>query len=254
MERLKQLFSDLCGDNWACKIVSHNDMDKEGLYVTKPMQGVMREAGFQPVVVKKDEKEVRKIAFELMDPSWDSGYLTYYESQRNARPEVRMGRDMISSWLRKGDLFCIGWTGEKLVAAKHSNESDVIENTIAVGLERNFSVDELRNRASRAPQKPAKKLTNRMEYERDAAVIAYVRKRASGACEMPRCSIPLFRKPDGTLYLEVHHVEPLAEGGEDAPWNTAALCPLCHRAQHHAENKSELRSVLASAVSSKEGL
>lgn len=252
MDSLQELFSELCGDHWAFKVVSHNDMDKEGLYATKPMQAVMSAAGLQPVVVRKGQKKVREVNFQLIDSSRDSGYLTYYESQRGGRPEVRMGRDMISSWLSEGDQFFIGWTGYNLIAAKHTAGVDVIENTLAAGLERTLSVDELRKRALQGAKKPARKQMNRIEYERNPAVIAYVKKRAEGFCEMPRCSLPLFRKIDGTVYLEVHHVKPLAEGGEDSAVNTAALCPMCHRAQHHAGNRDELRSVLSAEVISKE--
>ena len=40
-------------------------------------------------------------------------------------------------------------------------------------------------------------------------------------------------RPDGRAYLEVHHVKRLAEGGEDGPENTLALCPSCHREAHY---------------------
>ncbi|MFM5358466.1 HNH endonuclease [Aeromonas veronii] len=40
------------------------------------------------------------------------------------------------------------------------------------------------------------------------------------------------RIKDGTPYLEVHHKEKLADGGEDTLENTIALCPNCHRKFH----------------------
>ncbi|HDR7378766.1 TPA: HNH endonuclease [Bacillus toyonensis] len=38
---------------------------------------------------------------------------------------------------------------------------------------------------------------------------------------------------DGTPYLEVHHVVPLATGGEDSVENAVALCQNCHRKAHY---------------------
>ncbi|MBC8673865.1 HNH endonuclease [Aeromonas hydrophila] len=43
---------------------------------------------------------------------------------------------------------------------------------------------------------------------------------------------PFNRVSDGTPYLEVHHIQPLANGGEDTIQNTMALCPNCHRKRH----------------------
>ena len=61
---------------------------------------------------------------------------------------------------------------------------------------------------------------------------------------MPNCNYQGFRKESGEAYIEIHHVVPLSEGGEDSINNTVALCPNCHRALHYAENKEELRMVL----------
>ncbi len=69
-------------------------------------------------------------------------------------------------------------------------------------------------------------------YERDPSVVAFVERRAGGICEL--CSRPApFHRKDGTPFLEVHHVVPLAEGGPDTAGNCAALCPNCHREIHH---------------------
>ena len=46
------------------------------------------------------------------------------------------------------------------------------------------------------------------------------------------------------MYLEVHHVTPLAENGPDTPQNAVAVCPTCHRALHYAKDKLERRKEL----------
>lgn len=245
MENIEALLTELCGDNWSMKTVSHNDKDKGGLYVTRDLERVMEAAGKSAVRFEDAED----IQFELVFPDPGTGVLSYYESQRDNRPEKRMGRDMISGWLKKGEKFYIGWTGDKLIAAKSDAQSATVdEETVVSSLIRLKSREQLRRQAGKAPRQPAKRPSARTEFERSAAVVAYVKKRAGENCEMPGCKSTLFRKSDGSVYTEVHHVIPLAEGGDDSVENAAALCPNCHRAQHHAENKAELRETLAERV------
>jgi 5-methylcytosine-specific restriction protein A len=68
-------------------------------------------------------------------------------------------------------------------------------------------------------------------YEHDQIVSEYAKRRADGTCQL--CGEPApFRDRDGDPFLEVHHIVPLAEGGEDVIGNVAALCPNCHRRMH----------------------
>lgn len=45
----------------------------------------------------------------------------------------------------------------------------------------------------------------------------------------------LFRKRDGTYYVEVHHLIPLGAGGADNPRNMLVLSPQLHKMLHHAQ-------------------
>ena len=72
----------------------------------------------------------------------------------------------------------------------------------------------------------------------------YVKERSNYSCEMPSCDYIGFNKTDGKQYIEVHHVIPLSEGGEDSMHNTVALCPNCHRALHYASNREGMRQML----------
>ncbi|MEN6336977.1 MAG: HNH endonuclease signature motif containing protein [Phycisphaerales bacterium] len=58
--------------------------------------------------------------------------------------------------------------------------------------------------------------------------------RANGVCEACGCRAPFIRISDGTPYLEIHHILPLADGGDDTIENATALCPNCHRRAHYA--------------------
>lgn len=44
-----------------------------------------------------------------------------------------------------------------------------------------------------------------------------------------RCAVPTCRT---ILALEIHHILPVADGGQDDPSNLIALCPTCHSLHH----------------------
>lgn len=67
------------------------------------------------------------------------------------------------------------------------------------------------------------------------AVVAYVLDRAADRCEC--CGQQPFRRDDGTTYLEVHHLRPLAEGGSDTVENAVAVCANCHRELHFGRDR-----------------
>jgi len=83
--------------------------------------------------------------------------------------------------------------------------------------------------------KPQKKRVESTDFVRDPAVIAWVLENANGICEGCGKKAP-FMRPDGTPYLEVHHVWRLADGGPDVIENAVALCPDCHREMHFGVN------------------
>jgi len=85
--------------------------------------------------------------------------------------------------------------------------------------------------------------------ERDPAVRDRVLKRAEGRCEW--CGEVGFETVAGAVYLETHHVIPLAEDGPDNEMNVLALCPKDHRRAHHARDREELMRQLQKKLSEK---
>lgn len=86
------------------------------------------------------------------------------------------------------------------------------------------------------------------QYQRDAAVKAWVLHQANGKCEY--CAQPApFNGSDGLPFLEVHHVRQLADNGSDTVTNAVALCPNCHREAHYGENSKTLVSQLYERIS-----
>lgn len=77
-------------------------------------------------------------------------------------------------------------------------------------------------------------------FVRDSAVRLAALNRAAGKCEY--CNVEGFRTDGGGIYLETHHIVPLADGGPDSAQNVIALCPNHHREAHHGQARVSLMS------------
>lgn len=85
---------------------------------------------------------------------------------------------------------------------------------------------------SKNNKRPKSKGTSEITtYYRDPFIKELVKRLAEGKCQLCSEKAP-FEDNDGKPYLEEHHVVHLADGGEDAIGNVAALCPNCHRKMH----------------------
>jgi 5-methylcytosine-specific restriction protein A len=87
---------------------------------------------------------------------------------------------------------------------------------------------------------PERSLMPASAFARDGAVRQAVLERSVGLCEY--CKAPGIRTAGGQIYLETHHVVPLAEGGGDGVRNVIALCPNDHRRAHHGAQRDEMRA------------
>jgi hypothetical protein len=88
---------------------------------------------------------------------------------------------------------------------------------------------------------PGRTVTTSTSVIRDAAVKAWVIRRAKGVCECCGCPAP-FECPDGSGFLEVHHLRTLADGGSDTVSNAAAVCPNCHRRMHFGKDAAAMKN------------
>jgi len=91
-------------------------------------------------------------------------------------------------------------------------------------------------------RKPGKRSTRSNYYQRDEDVISYTLLRAKGICELCEERAP-FVNSDGTGFLEVHHIQHLANDGDDNIENTVALCPNCHRKMHILGSKKDINKL-----------
>lgn len=79
---------------------------------------------------------------------------------------------------------------------------------------------------------------------KERALQTYVFGRAAGKCELCNSAAP-FLTPDGTPYLELHHLRSRSQGGQDTKVNLVALCPNCHRKMHICGTDSDLQTLIA---------
>lgn len=77
-----------------------------------------------------------------------------------------------------------------------------------------------------------------IRFRRDSLVRRAVEVRAQGRCEY--CGTLGFKRPDGTHYVETHHIIALANEGADRVHNVIALCPGHHREAHFGANRQAL--------------
>ncbi len=91
-----------------------------------------------------------------------------------------------------------------------------------------------------------RRVTMTQYYYRDPSVGEYAWRRAKGMCQL--CDRPAPFMVKGAPFLEVHHVVPLADGGQDTIENTVALCPNCHRKMHHIADHDDQKRLLNRAL------
>ena len=94
-----------------------------------------------------------------------------------------------------------------------------------------LSNQDLDRRSKRSHGKRAPRITESMIYYRDPYLKEIVRRIADGKCQLCGMAAPFIDR-NNEPYLEEHHVQWLADGGEDTIDNVVALCPNCHRKIH----------------------
>ena len=136
--------------------------------------------------------------------------------------------------------------GYSVVDVRDSSTRIDFENQVERSLK--SSSAQRKKRLATAARIPKKTLAVVEQYSRNPDVVAEVLIRAKGNCERCRASAPFKRRKDNSPYLEVHHRKQLSCGGEDTVENAIALCPNCHRFEHHGQTESSSPSVSASAA------
>lgn len=102
------------------------------------------------------------------------------------------------------------------------------------------SKERRQQRLLQATKKPVSTLAQTKAFLRNADVVIEVLERANGHCEYCTKPAPFLKDTDGQGYLEVHHIIPLADDGEDTVNNAVALCANCHRQAHYGKKTFDI--------------
>ena len=184
------------------------------------------------------EKFIKKRYYEDLAARFNRTYKAFeYRMQNISYVMTLLGRD----WLP-------GLKPAKNVGAKVASEIEELIGALQGTASRNVAGLEVEVRAllgqSHLPvpsgeKRPQTAPVQTTQFQRDPGVKAWVLRTAAGRCECCSRSAP-FRAPDGTPFLEVHHVRQLADSGSDTISNAVALCPNCHRETHYGENAQQM--------------
>lgn len=238
-------------DNYGIKTVTHTDKSKEAYVLNKAQLETLISAGLEP----SEKRPGTPFPITLFLENGRTVQATYYFAKRegaNRPPEPRLGREFITSWLDEGDEVVIGRIDSQIFAAKATNE-DIQSISTAESIAAHATTDtrqELIKKAKLKSGKPARRQVTRNDFVRSPDVVMGAIARSLGKCEMPDCRSELFFRDGDIPYLEVHHVIPLSEDGDDALDNAASLCPRCHRELHHGKSRMDLRKKLATYIKS----
>jgi len=120
-------------------------------------------------------------------------------------------------------------------SASFSENQYRVELSKRITESRKSTSTERQERLKTAQAKPKSRTATVVVHDRNPDVIAEVLERANGVCEWCKQPAPFIRRSNQTPYLEVHHVQLLAEDGADTVENARALCANCHRKAHYGE-------------------
>ena len=220
---------------YAIKEISKTDVEKGAYLPNKQQRDILTSIGIQPIhdnLIKLKELFSNNILT-----------VSYYPSERKGSgrsPEIRMGRDIIP-YISRGDEILFTRDNHNIYIYNLSRATNYeLEDNIYSQID----IDTLENKARNINPRPLQVQQIVNTYPRNNILKNYVKRRSSYSCEMPNCNYQGFYKDNREQYIEVHHIIPLSEGGEDSIWNTVALCPNCHRALHYANNREYLREIL----------
>ena len=159
----------------------------------------------------------------------------------NSKGGNRFKRLLIHSPLLSETLWHkIAVTTENLNIYKPTTEQEKLERMVST----------LQQQELERPEgfvQPQKSNVTSVAYFRDPLVKAWILNNAQGTCEACSDHAP-FSKPDGSPYLEVHHLQTLSEGGSDTIDNCIAVCPNCHRRLHYGNDKDSFIVAIRSSV------
>ena len=233
-------------DAYAVKKVTWTDKNKGAYVPTVDQCRVIQRAGITP----SNTRPAREFKIAVLNDDTLHVGTSFYHSQRlsdpSRAPEPRMGHAFISSWLKVGDTVLLGVVGTELFALKVDARASA--DDLGSRIADRASEKTVWARALLATGRPKRRFVTRDDFVRNPYVVKAALIRSGSLCEMPGCKTLLFQRDSGNNYVEVHHVIPLGEMGNDSLDNVAALCPHCHREQHFSRDRLRKKALLKAYV------
>lgn len=167
---------------------------------------------YQCVVDLCNQSGKRTFTLQELWQSFQSVFEGFSESNNNAQAKVRqqlqfLRDDNLLSFLDQRGTYTL--KGVELLKDEVEDEK-VVEISRAEPQRREYLIE---------------------TFARNRGWVAEAKNRFGVYCMSQDCK-NTFNKPDGTPYIEVHHIIPMADGGEDGLWNLAVLCAHHHRMAH----------------------
>jgi 5-methylcytosine-specific restriction enzyme A len=192
------------------------------------------------------------------------GNMTWTPANRAVRDHAELGFDLLffervqrkdGLWQFAHILFYFTFKQEQRIDRTGKERSAIIfgllqaASDIADTPQTSSSADlaSLRAAATRTVLESGVKTAIRNIYLRSNAVRRYVLRRSKGLCEACGSDAP-FKGDAGEPFLEVHHIDRLADSGPDSIDRVAAVCPNCHRRCHYSEDRAQYNLVLRNKI------
>jgi 5-methylcytosine-specific restriction protein A len=197
-----------------------------------------------------------------------SGDMIWTASNRAVRDHAELGRDLLfferaqrtgGLWRFSQIFYYFSHKQEKREDKGGDNRSAIVFGLLPVttntgslltdGLATNLTT--LRAAAAEPidPERVGIQSAVRNVYVRSEAVRRYALQRACGTCEACGSDAP-FTDTSGDPFLEVHHIDRLADNGPDRVDRVAALCPNCHRRCHYSNDRLRYNDRLRTTIAS----
>jgi len=137
-----------------------------------------------------------------------------------------------------------GYTSAQVLRCFQIGELPALVNNY-VGLQ-NSAIDDIPLSMPAGSAMPSKTQSSSSRYQRDDKVRRFVIEQAKGVCEY--CGELGFLLPDGSHYLEAHHIISLAKQGPDTVNNVIALCPSDHREAHYGAKAEAMENEMIKII------
>jgi predicted HNH restriction endonuclease len=210
--------------NRTIEIIVDADISKEIGFRTR-IVGTSKSSGLNLYWVSTDFEDIKELVAN--EKIWQHYKLASLKV--NSSPSIRSVRQ---DWLV--GKFLVGQIFNGQI-----NEIDqkTLEQTFQreLKLSSNDTKERRQQRLLQATKKPVSTFAQTKVFLRNADVVIEVLERANGHCEYCNKPAPFSKDTDGQGYLEVHHIIPLADNGEDTVNNAVALCANCHRQAHYGK-------------------